>query len=319
MLDQATAWWHRSTDPADPRRILWPCGGLLLWTAGEVALGTAGLFLVRAMTKKHGATAPIVTKVQRRVGLLWDNVSNLKEVPPVWYAACAASYLSGGVTQHALYASWGYLASRVLHSVIHVGTNDVRGLRPAAMHLTSIFFFASWGIVTKHLLSEAWPHLCTPAVAASLLPCAAMAWWTGAVLYTLFFSRGYAVAKKLVDVEFFETNTGHGGTATAPALMILTNDAFNSLVGGPAVFYGAAVANAYLAPTSALALCGSWSFVAMRSAHSVAILTTAHPFERVTPGVSAQAALRAKPLLLASNALLAGLCGLVVWNASSSL
>ncbi|HEY7752660.1 MAG TPA: MAPEG family protein [Steroidobacteraceae bacterium] len=54
-----------------------------------------------------------------------DNFRNLFEVPVLFYALCIAIAVTGASTPGFVAASWGYVALRALHSLIHVTYNRV--------------------------------------------------------------------------------------------------------------------------------------------------------------------------------------------------
>ena len=54
-----------------------------------------------------------------------DNFRNLFEMPVLFYLLCVALVLNGGSTPGYVAASWGYVALRALHSLIHVTHNRV--------------------------------------------------------------------------------------------------------------------------------------------------------------------------------------------------
>ena len=54
------------------------------------------------------------------------NYNHLMEQPTLFYAACFALILTGSESPGALYAAWGYVALRVVHSLIQAITNRIR-------------------------------------------------------------------------------------------------------------------------------------------------------------------------------------------------
>jgi hypothetical protein len=53
------------------------------------------------------------------------HVANHFEVPPLFHLAVFGTYLAGEVTMATVGAAWLFVASRCVHSVIHLGYNNV--------------------------------------------------------------------------------------------------------------------------------------------------------------------------------------------------
>lgn len=54
-----------------------------------------------------------------------DNYNHLHEQPTIFYALCVYSYLTGVADSLNVMLAWGYVASRLVHSLIQVTTNYV--------------------------------------------------------------------------------------------------------------------------------------------------------------------------------------------------
>lgn len=54
-----------------------------------------------------------------------DNYNHLHEQPTVFYALMFFAALTGGADQTALYLAWGYVALRVLHSLVQILVSKV--------------------------------------------------------------------------------------------------------------------------------------------------------------------------------------------------
>lgn len=54
-----------------------------------------------------------------------DNYKNLAELPILFYVLCVALFATQMVSTAWLYAAWGYVALRYVHSVIHISYNKV--------------------------------------------------------------------------------------------------------------------------------------------------------------------------------------------------
>ncbi|MEJ0085479.1 MAG: MAPEG family protein [Pseudomonadota bacterium] len=79
---------------------------------------------------------------------------NLFEVPTLFYAGCLAALVAGvtGPLMQAL--AWGYVATRVMHAIVHIGGNRLRK-RMTAYFLSWLFLLAFWislgvDVATRH-------------------------------------------------------------------------------------------------------------------------------------------------------------------------
>lgn len=71
---------------------------------------------------------------------------NLFELPTLFYAGCLSAFVLGGVTGWTLAFSWGYVAARVVQSLVHMTYNEVRH-RALAFLAGVVFVFALWANV----------------------------------------------------------------------------------------------------------------------------------------------------------------------------
>ena len=69
--------------------------------------------------------------------------NNLFETPVLFYVACVVAFELGAVTSTILVLAWGYVAARIVQSVIHLTTNNVRH-RALAFALAWVFLLALW-------------------------------------------------------------------------------------------------------------------------------------------------------------------------------
>jgi len=74
------------------------------------------------------------------------NFSNLFEAPTLFYAASLSAMQVGDTPVTFVILAWGYVAARVVHTVIHLGANRLRHRIPA--------YFVSW-----ILLVAMWVHI----------------------------------------------------------------------------------------------------------------------------------------------------------------
>lgn len=56
---------------------------------------------------------------------LGNNFANQFELPTIWYAVCALVVVTAKVDWIFIGLSWAFLVARVLHSIVHTGSNVV--------------------------------------------------------------------------------------------------------------------------------------------------------------------------------------------------
>jgi len=81
-----------------------------------------------------------------------DNFKNLFEIPVLFYALCACLAASDQVTPFFVVGSWGFVASRALHSFIHCTYNKVVH-RFYAYAVGAVLVFAMWGVFAARLIA----------------------------------------------------------------------------------------------------------------------------------------------------------------------
>ena len=60
-----------------------------------------------------------------RLHLLGRHIQNHFEVPPIFYIAVLFTFVAGAVNPVSVTLAWLFVAARVVHSFIHLGSNDV--------------------------------------------------------------------------------------------------------------------------------------------------------------------------------------------------
>lgn len=134
--------------------IFWPVLALAAWT-----------FLVLLMIPVCRFTA--AAKGQLRIGdyryeegthiPVWVRLPNLLlmnllEVPVLFYAVALLLFVTRGVDALALELAWGYVALRLLHSLIYVSYNAVMH-RFLAFAISNVVVFVLWVRFGLHLLA----------------------------------------------------------------------------------------------------------------------------------------------------------------------
>ncbi|MCE3004482.1 MAG: MAPEG family protein [Xanthomonadaceae bacterium] len=128
---------------------------LVLAMAAHVALA-AMLYVLLTV-----ARAPAVWGIGRRADgsnpfaaferRISANLSNQFEWPVLFYAACIL-LLPGGPDPAAAALAWTFIAGRVLHSVVQVGTGNVR-LRGIVFTVNFLAVLGLWGLVVARALA----------------------------------------------------------------------------------------------------------------------------------------------------------------------
>jgi hypothetical protein len=71
------------------------------------------------------------------------NYANLFEAPVLFYLVTVLYYVSFKVDHVALALTWGFVACRYIHTLVHIGGNDVRQ-RFMAFAMGQVFLLALW-------------------------------------------------------------------------------------------------------------------------------------------------------------------------------
>lgn len=78
--------------------------------------------------------------------------SNLFESPVLFYAGCLAAIVTGQGTGVVVWLAWAYVACRVIHAFIHLGSNKIPP-RMAIYGVSWIVLLAIWGTLVAGVAS----------------------------------------------------------------------------------------------------------------------------------------------------------------------
>ncbi len=78
---------------------------------------------------------------------------NLFESPVLFYAACLAAMITGQGTGLMVWLAWAYVACRVAHAVVHLGSNSIPP-RMAIYGASWIVLLAMWGTLVAGVASS---------------------------------------------------------------------------------------------------------------------------------------------------------------------
>ncbi len=80
-----------------------------------------------------------------------NNMNNQFETPTIFYALVLAALVLKLVSLAFAVIAWGYVASRIVHSAIHIGPNDLRR-RSVAFFAGFACLVALWGLLVAAVL-----------------------------------------------------------------------------------------------------------------------------------------------------------------------
>lgn len=117
----------------------WTGGVLLLIAYHRLRAGFCGEVHPRAFALGEDDSVPRAARLANR------NYMNLLELPVLFYVACVIGTMTGAVTTAMVTMAWGYVALRVVHSLIHVTYNHV-------MHRFAVFAVSNGVLVLMWVL-----------------------------------------------------------------------------------------------------------------------------------------------------------------------
>lgn len=126
-------------------RILHPVFVLALWTM----LVLSRIAYVRIKAGFKGEITPAdfrsgeSSRVPEHVSIPNRNYMNLLELPVLFYVACLILYVTHTHSPALLMLAWFYVALRIVHSLIHLGYNNVMH-RLAAFALSNLILLVIW-------------------------------------------------------------------------------------------------------------------------------------------------------------------------------
>lgn len=133
--------------------LLYPALAQIFWTLIVILLaGRARLAELRAKTVKMGDIALSNEAWPKRARAFGNNMNNQFETPILFYALCGAAIFIGATHWGMVALAWLYVATRVAHTLIHTGSNNVRR-RFTVFVLGIAALAAMWiGVVARLLL-----------------------------------------------------------------------------------------------------------------------------------------------------------------------
>ena len=107
--------------------IIWPMFSLVMLTC-LVLLSLPFMRMMAMQTRKahiKDFRYSDTDNVPERIRLINCNYRNLLELPVVFYVTCFSLIALGAVSDYAVNLAWAYVIVRVIHSIIHIGYNNV--------------------------------------------------------------------------------------------------------------------------------------------------------------------------------------------------
>tara|TARA_Y100000817_G_scaffold306572_1_gene291920 strand:+ start:171 stop:593 length:423 start_codon:yes stop_codon:yes gene_type:complete len=107
--------------------IFLPLFAMILWTFAAAVY----VLRIRTLSVKSGKVSFKYFKTYdsevppREIAQTNRHITNLFEVPVLFYAVCAVVLASNYESILILVLAWGFVASRVAHSIIHLGQNKI--------------------------------------------------------------------------------------------------------------------------------------------------------------------------------------------------
>ncbi len=135
--------------------ILYPVFALALWTI-------LVLFLIPVMRFRAAAKGEASVKDYRYgesstvpgyVSLPNRNYMNLLEMPVLFYVACLLIFVTASNSATLVNLAWAYVATRIIHSAIHLSYNNVMH-RLAAFAASNLVLIALWVVTALHVLGN---------------------------------------------------------------------------------------------------------------------------------------------------------------------
>ena len=127
--------------------LVYPMFALVLVTATVMVM----LFRRRVLAVREGLITTSYFRIYQDQGVpepedaakAARHFSNLFEAPTLFYVACLAAMIVGGSGTLMVGLAWGYVAARIAHATIHLGSNRLRW-RIRAYFVSWVILMAMW-------------------------------------------------------------------------------------------------------------------------------------------------------------------------------
>jgi len=133
-------------------KLVYPTLAMILWIF--VVLGIVFLRRKAAFANKEVKLSEVAISTERypdRARLASANFSNQFESPVVFFAIIMLAMEVNAASYAMAALAWGFVATRVIHTLIHVGANNLK-LRAAVFAIGIVLLFCMWvGVVVSVL------------------------------------------------------------------------------------------------------------------------------------------------------------------------
>ena len=131
----------------------------IFWPMIAHALLVFGIYALIGLRRKQAVQSGRATIQQFRENrdepaeslFVRNNLANQFELPMLFHAVCLALFVTAGAGWVAVALAWIFVATRYIHAVVHVTSNDVR-LRSPAFAAGALVLFLMWVWLALHLL-----------------------------------------------------------------------------------------------------------------------------------------------------------------------
>jgi hypothetical protein len=137
----------------NPDAIFWPMIGhvilvyIVYWRMSSARIGAIKRGEAKVSQFRENRNEPEASLFIR------NNLTNQFELPILFYPACLALHVAGGVNWISVALAWAFVASRYVHAWIHTTSNRIRYRRPA--FLAGFFLlFALWVCLAIVLITK---------------------------------------------------------------------------------------------------------------------------------------------------------------------
>ena len=138
----------------EPQQIFFPLAAMvaLTFTVGVAMLRLRFAVIRRGELNPRYFLLNRGGRVPARLARVEQNYLNLLELPLLFYVLGLALYMTGSVDPVQLILAWLFVASRVLHSLIHTTVNRLRW-RMLAFSGGALLLLFMWVLFVAHLLA----------------------------------------------------------------------------------------------------------------------------------------------------------------------
>ncbi|MBT8081950.1 MAG: MAPEG family protein [Gammaproteobacteria bacterium] len=129
--------------------LVYPMAAMVLLTAVvliRMVLGRVGAVKSGAVDARYYKTYQGENTEPRKAAQNARHFVNLFENPVLFYAACIVAMVTGQGSGLIVWLAWAYVVVRVLHAVVHLGTNKIPP-RMAIYGTSWVVLLAMWGLL----------------------------------------------------------------------------------------------------------------------------------------------------------------------------